>query len=266
MQTASRVSEQRQRWTILVALAVVSALAWVYTAYLLSTTQAMTMMMPAMPQMRPWGGPEITLTFAMWAVMMVAMMLPTVAPAALLFAAIVETGRGPVSPGSVGRVRLTAFLLGYLAIWIGFAALATAGQWGLHTLSLAPGLLSAGPVLGGALLVGAGLFQWTPLKHACLARCRSPQSFFITEWRDGLSGAWQMGLKHGLFCVGCCWLLMSLLFLTGAMNLLWMAALTVFVLVEKVAPLGEWLSRAAGVLLVASGLWLIVGTFILLPR
>lgn len=260
--TQSDTALKRERWAILGALAVVAALAWVYTAHLVSTAQDMMMMDSAMSQMRPWGGAEIALMFAMWAVMMVAMMLPTVAPAALLFVTIQRNQREP----RVVRLRLTAFLFGYLAIWIGFAALATAGQWGLHTISLSPSLLSAGPILGGALLVGAGLFQWAPLKRACLAHCRSPQSFFTTEWREGLSGAWQMGLKHGLHCVGGCWLLMSLLFLTGTMNLLWMAVLTVFVLVEKVAPRGEWVSRAGGVLLAGAGLWIIVGAAILLPR
>jgi predicted metal-binding membrane protein len=256
--TGTGAALKRERWVILTGLAGVSALAWGYLAYLASTTQDMSMMESAMPQMRPWGGPDLALTFAMWAVMMVAMMLPTVAPAALLFVTI---QRNYPEPRAV-RMRTAAFLLGYLAVWIGFAALATAAQWGLHATSLSPSLLSAGPILGGTLLAGVGLFQWTPFKHACLARCRSPQGFFITEWREGLRGAWQMGLKHGVSCVGCCWLLMSLLLLTGAMNLLWMAVLTAFLLVEKAAPAGEWVGRAAGLLFIGSGLWMAVGTLL----
>ncbi len=253
--TQTGAALNRERWVILAGLAGVSALAWVYTVYLVSRTSDMAMMEPAMPQMGAWGGPDLALTFAMWAVMMVAMMLPSVAPAALLFTAIQRGNHEP----RVVRTRTAAFLLGYLAIWTAFAGLATAAQWGLHATALFPSLLGAGPVLGGILLAGAGLFQWTSIKHACLARCRSPQGFFITQWRDGLRGAWQMGLRHGLYCAGCCWLLMSLLLLTGAMNLLWMAMLTAFILVEKVAPGGEWVSRAGGLVLIGVGLWMAVG-------
>src|SRR5262249_14104131 len=154
------------------------------------------------------------------------------APAVVLFDAIRRSQDGP----RTGPVGTAAFVLGYLAVWIGFAGPTAASQWGLHTASLSPGLLAAGPAVSGALLALAGLFQWMPLKHACLARCRSPQGFFIANWREGLSGAWRMGLLHGLYCLGCCWLLMTLLLLAGAMNLLWMALLAAFVLVEKVAP------------------------------
>jgi len=256
--TPAGTAAQRERWIVFIGLGGVSLLAWVYMLRLVSLMQNMTMMETAMPQMAAWGGPEITLTFAMWAVMMVAMMLPSAAPVTGLFVAIQSSQHGP----AVVRSRTAVFLAGYLTVWTGFAALATAAQWGLHEISLAQVPPAAGPLVGGALLAAAGLFQWTPLKRACLSRCRWPQGFFITEWRDGLSGAGQMGLKHGLFCVGCCWLLMTLLLLTGAMNLLWMAVLTAFILVEKIAPGGEWLSRAGGVLLVGAGLWLAAGALL----
>ena len=247
---------KRDRLIVLAGLAAVLALVWVY---LFSLSRNMTGMdmgtAPAMPQMQAWEGRDLVLMFAMWAVMMVGMMVPSAAPAILMFAAINRRRREGQEP----YVPTAGFLLGYLAVWTGFSVLTTLAQWGLHTASLSPRLASAGPVLGGALLAVAGVFQWTPLKHACLAHCRSPQGFFMTEWREGAQGAFLMGLKHGRYCVGCCWLLMSLLFLAGVMNLLWVAAIAAFVLLEKAAPAGRWISRAAGVLLVGWGVWMAAG-------
>ncbi len=120
-------------------------------------------------------------------------------------------------------------------------------------------MVATSPILGGALLVAAGVFQWTPLKHACLAHCRSPLGFIMSEWREGTGGALVMGLKHGAYCVGCCWFLMGLLFVAGVMNLLWVAIIAAFVLVEKVAPAGPWVGRAAGLLLVGWGVWMAAG-------
>ena len=142
-------------------------------------------------------------------------------------------------------------------VWAVFSALATAAQWGLQFAALGGNL-----VFGGALLAGAGLFQWSPLKNACLTNCRSPFGFFLTNWREGGRGALVMGLRHGVQCVGCCWLLMALMLLTGAMNLLWMSVLTAFVLIEKVAPGGVWVGRVAGLLLAGWGAWLLVGGLI----
>ena len=248
----------RERWLMLASLAAVSMLAWAYTALLMARSQDV-LMASSMPQMVFWGGPDLALTFAIWAVMMVAMMLPSMAPAMLLFLSI---QRGQRALRAVWT-RSVALLAGYLAVWVGFAVLATVAQWGLHTVSLGPSLLRASPLLGGALLAGAGLFQWSPLKHACLTSCRSPQGFYMTHWRDGLGGAWEMGLKQGLDCVGCCWPLMSLMLLAGAMNQLWMVALTALVLVEKAARSGEWIGRAAGVLLVFLGVWMIASALVL---
>jgi predicted metal-binding membrane protein len=118
-------------------------------------------------------------------------------------------------------------------------------------------MVSTSPLLGGAILIAAGVFQWTPLKHACLRHCRSPMGFLMTEWRDGAGGAFVMGLRHGTYCVGCCWLLMAVLFVTGVMNILWVALIAGFVLIEKLAPSGEWLARIAGVLLAVYGVWMI---------
>jgi len=136
--------------------------------------------------------------------------------------------------------------------------LATLAQWGLHSAALlSPMMVSTSPFLGGMLLLAAGLFQWTPLKYACLTHCRSPLSFLMTEWREGHWGALIMGLRHGSYCTGCCWFLMALLFVAGVMNVLWVATITAFVLIEKVAPRGDVVGRVAGVVLVIAGLMML---------
>ena len=151
------------------------------------------------------------------------------------------------------------FLLGYLVVWTGFSALTAIAQWVLHARALlSPMMVSTSPMLGGILLVGAGIFQWTPLKNACLTHCRSPLSFLMTGWREGKLGAFVMGLKHGAYCTGCCWMLMALLFVAGVMNLWWIAVIAVFVLLEKVAPRGLFVGKVAGVLLAAWGVWVML--------
>ena len=152
---------------------------------------------------------------------------------------------------------LLFFLLGYLAVWTGFSALAAVAQWILHALALlSPMMVSTSPLLGGVLLLVAGVFQWTPLKSACLTHCRSPLSFLMTDWGEGKWGAFFMGLKHGAYCTGCCWFLMALLFVAGVMNVWWIAIIALFVLLEKVVPQGLFVGKVAGVLLVAWGVWM----------
>lgn len=237
----------------------VALLAWAYLFYLARGMPAgETGMEQAMPQMHPWQFSDFTLTFAMWAVMMVGMMLPSASPAILLFTAISQSRR----PHETPPFPTATFVVGYLVIWMGFSVAATVGQWSLHLALFAPGLLRAAPRWGGVLLVLAGVFQWTPLKHACLAHCRSPQGFFMMEWQEGAWGAFRMGLRHGAYCLGCCWLLMGLLFLGGTMNLLWAALLALFILLEKVAPAGQWISRVGGALLVGAGIWLAATTLL----
>ena len=250
--TRPKIALERDRLIALSGLAGVSALAWVY---LFSLSQSMTGMEPAMPHAQAWVSLDIASAFVMWAVMMVAMMLPSAIPVVLMFVAI---KRGHGEPHSFAPAAM--FLMGYLMVWMGFSALATLAQWGLQAVAaLSPGIVSVSPLAGGALLAAAGIFQWTPLKHACLTQCRSPQSFFMTEWRDGTRGALLMGLKHGRYCVGCCWLLMGLLFVAGVMNLAWVAVIAVFILAEKVVPAGQWISRAAGLLLIGWGVWMAMG-------
>jgi predicted metal-binding membrane protein len=184
--------------------------------------------------------------------MMTAMMVPTAAPMILVFASLNRRRHDP-------QPLLTStgvFLLGYLVVWSGFAALATVAQWGLHIGALlSPMMVSISPILGGALLLAAGVFQLSPIKYACLSNCRTPIGFLMTEWRDGPRGALVMGLRHGLYCLGCCWALMSLLFVLGVMNLLWIAALAGFVLVEKVTPRGHLVSRLSGLVLIGWSGW-----------
>jgi predicted metal-binding membrane protein len=154
------------------------------------------------------------------------------------------------------------FLAGYLAIWSAFSLVAATAQLALQEASLvSAGSLKAAPVVGGLLLLGAGLYQFTPLKQACLARCQSPLGFILSEWREGRGGAFLMGLRHGGFCVGCCWALMALLFVAGVMNLIWVAALAALVLVEKVLPWERVVSWTTGALLVGWGMWVLVRSF-----
>jgi predicted metal-binding membrane protein len=252
---------RRDRTVVVAGLAAVTLVAW---AYLFSVAWSMDAadgmgamdMAPemAMPQMQRWGAVELLLLFVMWAVMMVAMMVPSVAPFVLMFARANREKGGSRVVGSAGIL-----LLGYLLMWAGFSVLATLAQWGLHSAALlSPMMVSTSSVLGGLLLMAAGVFQFTPLKRACLVRCRSPLSFLMSHWREGQWGTFIMGLKHGAYCVGCCWMLMTLLFVAGVMNLLWVAAIAVFVLVEKVAPRGDLIGRIAGGTLIVAAIALIV--------
>lgn len=241
---------QREELPVLAGLALVTGLAWAYTAYLALRMRTPAMEM-AMPQAAPWHGVELLLLLLMWLAMMVAMMVPSALPMIRTYAA---------SGGRQQSRRTALFVLGYLVVWGGFSALAALLQWGLHAVALlSPALRMSSPFLGGALLVAAGLYQWSPLKHACLTQCRTPLGFLMSHWRGGPRGALVMGLQHGAYCLGCCWLVMALLFVSGVMNLLWVAILALFVLAEKVAPAGEWLSRAAGLAFLAWGAWIIAG-------
>ncbi len=151
------------------------------------------------------------------------------------------------------------FLLGYLIIWISFSAGATLVQRGLHSaVLLSPKTISVTPLLGEILLILAGVYQFTPLKRVCLLGCRTPLGCLMTEWREGTNGTLIMGVRHGIYCVGCCWLLMALLFVAGVMNLLWVALIAGCVLVEKVVPAGQWIGRAIGLLTIVWGAWLLI--------
>lgn len=201
----------------------------------------------------PWTVATIVLTFVMWWVMMVGMMIPSSLPAILLFRRVQHHYRKDQSPG----MYVAAFVTGYVIAWGAFSAAATAVQWSLGSAGLMSQMsMSVGsPIAAAVLLAAVGLYQLSPVKHACLRHCRAPADFIAAHQRPGLSGALRTGAYHGIYCVGCCWLLMALLFVGGVMNLFWVAALAVFVLIEKIVPAGYWVARASGVtMLVISGL------------
>jgi predicted metal-binding membrane protein len=246
---------RRDRAVLGIGLLGLAVLAWAYVARM-AAAPAGGMSSMAMPGMAAGGTPGLGWLVGMWAVMMVAMMLPSAAPTILLFAGVSRRRRQQGRPA----VPVALFTLSYLLVWTVYAAAAATAQWKLHRLTLlSPAMASASPILAGGLLIAAGLYQWMPLKGACLSHCRSPLGFFSTEWREGARGALLMGMRHGSFCVGCCWLLMALLFVAGVMNLVWVAAIAGFVLLEKLVRGGETLGRVAGVALVCWGVW-ILGT------
>jgi predicted metal-binding membrane protein len=247
----------RERALVWAGIGGLTVVAWLYLVHLVRGMAAMPAAggMAGMPGMSPvlaaWTLADLGATVAMWALMMVGMMLPSAAPVVLLFAAVNRKRR---AEGGLA-VPTGVFALGYLGVWGGFSVGAALAQWGLHTATLlSPLMATTSPIIAGALLIAAGLYQLTPLKEVCLAKCRSPLSFLLTEWRDGSAGALRMGLRHGLYCLGCCWLLMGLLFVAGVMNLLWVAAIALFILLEKVAPAGVIVGRVGSAALILAGI------------
>lgn len=204
---------------------------------------------------RPWAAADFVFTLTMWTIMMVGMMVPSAMPATLLYAGVVRKARGE---GAIVAPTLV-FVIGYLAAWALFSVGATTAQWGLYELALlSPMMVSTSPILGALLLVVAGAYQLTPAKRACLSHCRSPVHFIAQQWRSGTLGAFRMGVSHGFFCLGCCWALMLLLFVGGVMNLLWVAAVAFFVLLEKTLPLGRVPSGVAAAAMIVAGVALLV--------
>ncbi|QAU34901.1 DUF2182 domain-containing protein [Janthinobacterium sp. 17J80-10] len=248
----------RDRIVIGLCLVVVVALAWAYLFYLdrmMAPAMAQDAEMAGMAMVRQWSAADFLFTLAMWVVMMIGMMVASATPVLLLFAAA-HARRGG------GRVPLAvlAFALGYLLAWSGFALCAVLAQWALHQAALlSPQMALSSAQAGGAVLVAAGLYQMTPLKRACLQHCQSPLGFLLSHWREGIGGALQMGMRHGAWCLGCCWALMAVLFVVGVMNLAWVAALAVFILLEKLAPAGVTVSRVAGAAMMVAGMMLLAG-------
>lgn len=239
---------RRDRLIVAVGLFAVVALAWIYLAAGAGMDTSMADMPMDMPV--PWSPFYAALAFVMWWVMMIAMMVPSAAPTILLFA-IIRRKQG-VSDSSSAEAWI--FLAGYLLIWAAFSLIAVLAQWELERAGLlSMAMASTSAVLGGAILLAAGLYQFTPVKNACLRYCQSPVLFLSRCWQPGAAGALRMGLRHGSYCVGCCWFLMVLLFVSGIMNLVWIAGIALYVACEKLLPLGRQLSRAAGVALIISG-------------
>jgi predicted metal-binding membrane protein len=254
---------RRDRLLVAGALGVTAALAWAYVLWLAADMDMGGMdmtgfrMIPAglgfmAPVDAPWGVIEFAFVFVMWAVMMIGMMTPSVAPMILTYARVGREGNAKGKP----LVATGWFAAGYFLTWIGFSLAATLAQWMIERAALLDSrMASASNVLGGIVLIAAGVYQWSPLKDVCLAQCQSPISFLMRYggFRRDLPGCLLMGLRHGAYCIGCCWVLMALLFVGGVMNVLWIALLALLVLLEKLAPFGRWIARAAGVACVVAG-------------
>jgi predicted metal-binding membrane protein len=229
-------------WTVVIGMLGWTALAWI----------ALDMGHPiaqlTMPASTHWSAAELSAIGCMWAVMMAAMMLPSALPMILTFAALCERNGEPE--------RWRAFVVAYLLVWIAFSAAAVAAQWAFQGIGwIDPMIVSRSAPLSAALLLIAGVYQFSPLKRVCLARCRTPIGFLLGEWRAGIRGSFVMGLRHGQLCLGCCWALMALLFVGGAMNLAWVAALSIAVAIEKLAPHGDRLALVLGLGLIVAGAW-----------
>jgi len=255
---------------VAVALAALTALAWSYILWLAAATDPGAMVMSDMriipslardmvPAHAPWSLVEAGYVFAMWAVLTVGMMTPSAAPMILTH---LQVGEQSAAEGIV-FVATGWFVAGSLLAWFGFALAATIAQWGLDRAALLnPKMASASRVLGGVVLIVAGLYQWTPLKNVCLAQCQSPAMFIQRHggFRRDPAGAVLQGLRHGAYSVGCCWALMALLFVGGVMNVLWIAGISAFMLIERIQPAGRLVSRAAGLGFLVAGGWLISTT------
>ena len=230
----------RATGTLAVSLAGWGFLAWI----------ALDMDHPVAQLMMPgdsnWSTLNILAMLVMWAIMMAAMMLPSALPMIVAFVRLSTRGAQPV--------RAWAFVAAYLLVWTAFSAIATALQWALQAQAwVDPMIVSTSPMLTAVLLAIAGVYQFSSLKQVCLAHCRTPLGFLFGEWRSGVAGAFAMGVRHGLYCTGCCWALMALLFVGGVMNLAWIAALSIVVGVEKMAPHGGRFGKVLGGALIVAG-------------
>lgn len=253
---AAVASGRAVRAVLLVALAALTTAAWLWLLPMhMAPMSVLGVGMPVDPM--PWGGSIALFMFVMWSVMMAGMMIPSALPMILVHDRVARA-QADAHP----LLATLAFVAAYLVVWIGFSAVATLGQWLLERARLMSAMMaSANAFLSGALLIAAGLFQWSPLKHACLTKCRSPMSFILNEWRPGVGGAFLSGVRHGVYCAGCCWALMALLFVFGTMNLVAAAALAILVLAEKALPWGERIARGAGALLALWGTLVVAGAF-----
>jgi predicted metal-binding membrane protein len=250
---------RRDRFVIGGALFAIVALAWIYLLGTPRTMQMTGMTMPDTPEVvmsMAWSGPDFLLMFLMWTVMMVGMMTPSAAPMILVYARVAN------QPGLQGPAFASSawFAAGYLLSWTAFSLAATVAQYALDRAALLTlGMYFANTRIAGIVLMAAGAYQWTSLKDSCLKQCRSPLAFIQEHggFRKTISGGLSLGFRHGLYCIGCCWGLMVLLFAGGVMNILWIAAIAILVLIEKVLPAGRTLGRIAGAGMVLWGLWLL---------
>ena len=248
-------------WLYIVTGAGLGMSAWEMTTLALFPHQHAREVMPSMPGMEMvatapmWGFSTWALMITMWWVMMIAMMTPSATPTILLYA---HVHRQALAQGQIqDKLAPTgAFAAGYLLVWLGFAATTATLHWALERAGLVSAMMmgSQSRLLSGAVLITAGLYQLSPLKNICLAHCRTPTSFLSRHWRPHALGALRLGAMHGAYCVGCCWMLMVLLFVGGVMNLTWIAALAILVLIEKALPPGQWVGRGVGIALIGWGI------------
>jgi predicted metal-binding membrane protein len=244
---------RHDRRVIAGALVLITLLAWIWLlaggGMDMPASMDTSMVMPM-----DWSPLYSLVVFVMWWVMMIAMMLPSAAPMILLFARVNRQSRALGAP----YVPTAVFASGYLIAWGGFSLAATLAHWWLDRAGwLNMGMASASRWLSGALLIAAGLYQLSPLKHACLRHCRGPIEFVTHHWRPGYAGALHMGLIHGAYCVGCCWVAMGLLFYGGVMNLYWIVGLSVLILLEKLLPAGPRFGNISGAGLLVWGTWIL---------
>ena len=249
---------RKDRLILTAGLFLIALLSWWYIIYLYRQMYPMNMnaLFFAMPMTPAWTLTDFILLFLMWLVMMIAMMTPSVAPLILLFAMVNRQRKQRQNPFVPGMYLLA----GYIAAWTVFSLLATILQWALQQVSwLNPEMIITNKILGSIILITAGVFQFTSLKQSCLHHCQSPVEFIHRKWKDGRMGAFKMGIQNGVYCLGCCWMLMILLFVSGIMNILWIALISFFVLIEKLVPHSKWISYIAGVGLVAYGIVSLIG-------
>jgi predicted metal-binding membrane protein len=256
---------RRDRIVVVIALALITALAWAYVLWLaadMDMSGADFRMIPAgvglmAPALAPWRWFEFVLVLVMWIVMMVGMMTPSAAPMILIYARVGRLGVTERTPfAAVGW-----FVAGYLLVWSGFSLAATVAQWALERATLLDSTMAGrSSVLGAIVLIAAGIYQCTSLKERCLGACQAPLAFIQRQggFRRDARGALLLGVRHGAYCLGCCWAVMALLFVGGVMNVLWIAAIAVFVLAEKLLPPSWQISRISGLAFVASGGWLLL--------
>ena len=244
---------QRDRGALLIVLVAIPLAAWTWIAVMARDMYDTMQGASAWMMTTAWDWPRLVLLWAMWAVMMTAMMLPTAAPLVLLYAAAARRNADVEKPAR----HVYALAAGYVFVWALFSVGATALQRVLaEALVLTPMMEPATPTAGAVVLAIAGVYQLTPFKRACLRACRSPLGFMMQRWRSGVAAAFRLGVDHGTYCLGCCWALMLILFAGGVMNLVVIIALTAWVLVEKLAPFGERTAAASGVLLLAIAIWM----------
>ena len=240
----------RDRVVIMSIVGILTLLCWAYLVDMAIDMDKM-MSMGMMMEMPVWTASYFGSMLLMWVIMMIGMMAPTAIPMALVYAAIYRKAK---SEGSV-VAPTSIFVSGYLVMWALFSLFATLAQWGLNEAALlSPMMVSNSPWFGASLLIVAGIFQFTQMKDSCLQHCRSPVHFISENWRTGSFGAFRMGLEHGIYCIGCCWILMGLLFFGGVMSILWIAGITLFVLLEKFLPFGDLGGRVTGGAMIIIGL------------